>query len=83
MGVKFFLPKETTTAAESPDQESNLEPYDYQADAMFTICCRFHCSFLQKPVELAYGKYSTRTLLKIAELLYNLPVTISQSKLQL
>jgi len=66
MGVKFFLPTETTTA-ESPDRASNLEPYNYQADAlavcyclpaMFTICCRFHCSFLQKPVELAYIKYS-------------------------
>jgi len=33
MGVKF-LAKETTVA-ESPDWASNLEPYDYQADALF------------------------------------------------
>ena len=31
-----FLPKETTVA-ESPDRESNLEPYDYQADALATL----------------------------------------------
>jgi len=32
MGVKF-LPKESTVA-ESPNQASNLEPYDYPADTL-------------------------------------------------
>ena len=37
MGVKF-LAKETTVA-ESPDRALNLEPYDYQADALATVSC--------------------------------------------
>jgi len=37
MGVNF-LPKETTVA-EGPDQELNLEPYNYQADALAFCYC--------------------------------------------
>jgi len=35
---QIFLPKETTVA-ESPNQASNLGPYNYQADALAACYC--------------------------------------------
>jgi len=52
------LPKETTVA-ESPDRASNLEPYDYQADALAVSYFLPFKTFeaLSHPLNLFYNNF--------------------------